>query len=206
MNNRLQSPHKDSSIENKNDSMTEDTYYDESPILLSACLAGIRCRFDGKIKLVEKYKNLTDNGMAITICPEIAGGMSAPRPPSEIVGGMGEDLLRCNGILTETGEINRDKLHTELFPVDEECCSDNRTKIINKNGKDVSNYYIRGAIETLKIAEKHNIKKAVLKARSPACGKGKIYDGTFSKTLMRGNGVAAELLIKAGIEVITEEE
>lgn len=210
MSQNRQTVHKDSSHENKNgtaDSMSFENHRRNKPsILLSACLAGMNCRFDGKIKLVERFKRLVDEGFAITICPEIAGGMSAPRPPSEIIGGTGEELLRCNGILTESGEINRDRLRPELFPVDEDCCSDGKTKIINKTGKDVTNYYIRGAMETLKTAEKQGIRKAILKARSPACGKGKIYDGTFSKTLMDGNGAAAELLMKAGVEVIWDEE
>ncbi len=223
----------------QNNTNNDDYSHNESPILLSACLAGVRCRFDGKIKLVEELKNLADEGIAITVCPEIAGGMPAPRPPSEIVGGTGEDLLRSRGIISETGEINLDRLRPELYPVNEDCypgdeetvtkghtsgdqnrnTSDfnrqdfavtsnsqrSNVRIINKNGKDVTNHYIRGAIETLKTAKKYDIREAILKARSPACGIDKIYDGTFSKTLIDGNGVAAELLMRAGIVVVTEE-
>lgn len=196
------------SIENDgelNDVMSSVSSSDEgSLILISACLAGVSCRFDGKTKIVEKFKKLVDEGKAMAFCPEVAGKMPVPRPPSEMTGGTGEDILRCNGILTETGGINRERLRAELFPIDKDCCCE--TKIINKNGKDVTNYYIRGAIETLKTAEKYGIRKAVLKARSPACGKGKVYDGTFGKVLIDGNGVAAELLMRAGVEVFTGEE
>lgn len=186
-----------------NDTDSENFRRDDPPILLSACLAGIRCRFDGKIRCPEAFKQPADENRAILICPELAGGLSVPRNPAELIGGTSEDLLRIYGILTETGEINRDKLQGELCPVNEDSCN---PRIINKIGGDVTDFYIRGAVETLRIAEKYNIRNAVLKAKSPACGKGKIYDGTFSRTLINGNGIAAELLMRSGITVITEGE
>jgi uncharacterized protein YbbK (DUF523 family) len=79
-------------------------------------------------------------------------------------------------------------------------------KVINKDGEDKTHNFILGAEETLAIAKKANVKKAILKAKSPSCGCGKIYDGTFSGKLINGNGVTAELLINNDIEVFTEND
>ena len=79
-------------------------------------------------------------------------------------------------------------------------------KVINNQNIDVTNEYTMGANETLKLAQLFNVKKALLKAKSPSCGKGKIYDGTFTGTLIEGNGVTVELLESNGIEVITEQD
>lgn len=79
-------------------------------------------------------------------------------------------------------------------------------KVITKDNRDVTMEYNRGAQEVLKLAKKFNIKKAILKSRSPSCGKGSIYDGTFSHTLIDKDGVTAEVLLANGIEIITEEE
>lgn len=79
-------------------------------------------------------------------------------------------------------------------------------KVITKNGEDVTENYKRGAKEVLKLAKFYGCKLAILKERSPSCGYGKIYDGTFSGRLTDGNGVTAELLIEIGIRVIGESE
>lgn len=76
-------------------------------------------------------------------------------------------------------------------------------KVITKDGQDVTEQYKKGAEETLFLAKKYNVKKALLKLRSPSCGSGKIYDGTFTHTVIDGNGVTAELLKNNGIEIIT---
>ena len=78
--------------------------------------------------------------------------------------------------------------------------------IINNEGKDVTAEYTKGAELALHTALENNCKIAILKAKSPSCGKGKIYDGTFSRTLADGNGVTAELLQANGIAVYTEDE
>lgn len=134
-------------------------------ILISACLLGRPCRYDGK------DKNRTDLSVfeghnLIPVCPEVDGGLPVPRPPAERVS----------------------------------------SYIINKEGKDVTAEYTKGAEIALRIALENNCKIAVLKAKSPSCGKGRIYDGTFTKTLIDGNGVTAELLQKNGITVYTEDE
>lgn len=135
-------------------------------ILISVCLLGVNCRYDGGSKLVEKIDSLKDKYNLIPICPEIFGGLSTPREPAEIMG----------------------------------------NRITTKNGKDVTDNYKRGAEEVLKLAKLYNCKLAILKERSPSCGYGKIYDGTFSGRLTDGNGITAELLTKNGIEVIGESE
>lgn len=78
--------------------------------------------------------------------------------------------------------------------------------VINANGEDVTAQYRSGAEQALLLCQTLGIRKAILKSRSPSCGKGEIYDGTFSKTLIKGNGIAADLLLQNGIEVLTEEE
>lgn len=134
-------------------------------ILISACLVGIACRYDGK------DKNKTDLSLfaahnLFPVCPEVDGGLGIPRAPAERVG----------------------------------------TYIINKEGKDVTSEYIKGAEHALRTALENNCKVAILKAKSPSCGKDRIYDGTFTQTLTDGNGVTAELLQKNGIQVYTEDE
>jgi len=78
--------------------------------------------------------------------------------------------------------------------------------VATKNGMDVTAEYRLGAEKALAYCLKEDIRKAVLKSRSPSCGKGQIYDGTFTKTLTEGHGVTAELLLAHGIEVYTEED
>ncbi len=137
-----------------------------SKILISACLAGVNCKYDGGNNSNNKIIELIKNGNAILICPEQLGGLKTPRTPAERL----------------------------------------ENKVITKDNQDVTEEYFKGANEVLEIAKKFNIKKAILKSRSPSCGKNKIYDGTFSHTLTNRDGVTAELLRKNGIEVITEEE
>ena len=74
--------------------------------------------------------------------------------------------------------------------------------VINKDGVDVTKEYEKGAEEILEFVKKMGITKAILQSKSPSCGVGKIYDGTFKGKLIDGNGVLASLLIENGIEVI----
>lgn len=143
--------------------------------LVSACLLGINCRYDGGTKRNEALMRLASEGRVIPICPEQLGGCPTPRSRSEISGGDGADVL-CG-----------------------------RCKVITFEGDDVTAHFVKGAEETLRLALSCGVKKAVLKARSPSCGFGQIYDGTFGGVLKEGNGVTAELLSKNGIEVFTEE-
>lgn len=135
-------------------------------ILISACLLGCACRYDGKSKTHPAVELLREKHTLIPVCPEIYGGLPTPRPPSEIVG----------------------------------------DRVQNSAGADVTDAYRRGAAEALRLAGLFGCKVALLKAKSPSCGKGKVYDGTFSRTLTDGDGVTAALLQQHGIRVYTEDE
>ncbi len=139
-------------------------------ILVSACLIGENCKYDGNNNLTNTIKELYKNGDVIPVCPELLGGLPVPRPPCELI--------------EEDGTL----------------------KVIGKDGSDCTAQFRKGAILTLEEALKNDVTIAVLKARSPSCGKSKIYDGTFSGKLIDGNGITAQLLIDNGITVITENE
>ena len=79
-------------------------------------------------------------------------------------------------------------------------------RVITRDGRDVTNAYLRGAQEALKLATLFGCDTAILKARSPSCGAHGIYDGSFTGTVIPGSGVTAELLEASGIRIITEEE
>lgn len=134
--------------------------------IVSACLAGINCKYNGGNSANEKVIRLVREGMAIPVCPEQLAGFGVPREQAEI----------------RTG------------------------RVFTKSGRDVTAEFQKGAEEMLRIAKMAGVKEAILKARSPSCGKGQIYGGSFSKKLVEGNGIAAELLMRNGIAVLTEEE
>jgi uncharacterized protein YbbK (DUF523 family) len=135
-------------------------------IIVSACLAGVGCRYDGAAKPCDAIIRLVAEGQAVPVCPEQLGGLPTPRPPAEIIG----------------------------------------NHVIRKDGIDVTGEFTRGAQEALKLAQLVGAKTAILKSRSPSCGSGKIYDGSFTGRLVDGNGLFAELCKQEGIEVKTEEE
>ncbi len=135
-------------------------------LLVSACLAGFRCRYDGKITFDESVVELVRAGKAVPICPEQMGGLPCPRSACERT--MSGRVVDCEGI--------------------------DRTEAFEK-----------GAYETLRIAKIYGCTYAVLKARSPSCGKGLIHDGSFSGALIQGVGVTAELLEQNGIVVEVRE-
>lgn len=118
---------------------------------------------------------MVDEGRAIPVCPEVLGGLPVPRSRYEIRDGIGEDVLSGSA------------------------------RVVASDGKDVTVAFIAGATRVLELAKKHGIKRAIMKSKSPSCGFGKIYDGTFAGILKRGNGVAAAMLIKNGISVTTED-
>ena len=135
-------------------------------ILVSACLLGVRCRYDGKSKPHPAVERLMEQHTLIPVCGEIFGGLPTPRVSAE-----------------RQGE-----------------------RVVTADGRDVTAAYRRGAEEVLRLAERHGCKAAILKERSPSCGSGRIYDGTFTGTLTDGWGVTAELLRDHGICVIGESE
>jgi uncharacterized protein YbbK (DUF523 family) len=115
-------------------------------------------------------------GRAVLVCPEEEGGLGTPRPAAEITGGAGEDVL------------------------------EGHAGVVTDAGEDVTGEYLAGARIAAERAAEHGCRAAILKARSPACGCGAIYDGTFTHTLAAGDGVAAAALRRAGVDVWTEEE
>ena len=135
-------------------------------ILVSACLLGIGCRYDGKHKANSEVMRLAEKYNLIPVCPEIYGGLPTPRVPSERIG----------------------------------------DRVMMKDGHDVTENYQRGALEALELCRIYNIKTAVLKERSPSCGKGEIYDGSFTGALTKRDGVTVELLSLHGIRVLGESE
>lgn len=85
-------------------------------------------------------------------------------------------------------------------------CEIYKNKVMNTAGEDMTEYFVKGAIKTLETAKEYGIKKAILKEKSPSCGSSSIYDGTFSKKLIKGEGITTKLLREHGIEVISDEE
>ncbi|QZY56332.1 DUF523 domain-containing protein [Crassaminicella profunda] len=144
-------------------------------ILISACLAGVDCKYDGENNLREEILSLVKEKKAILVCPEQLGGLSTPRVPCEIVGGDGQAVLnKC-------------------------------AKVMNKNGEDKTSCFLKGAQQALRIAKLYGVKSAILKGKSPSCGKGMIYDGSFSGKKKNGDGVTAALFKKEGIKIVDEE-
>ena len=139
-------------------------------ILVSACLVGINCKYNGGNNYNENITNLVREGLAIPMCAEQLGGLTTPRVPAEIK------------------------------------YIDGKRYVIDANGKDVTNEFERGAKEVLEFVKRMNIKKVILKSKSPSCGIGKIYNGNFENKLVSGNGILAEMLIESGIEVISSDE
>ena len=134
-------------------------------LLVSACLLGCPCRYDGASKPCPAVLALAERHELVPVCPEQLGGLPTPRPPAE---------RREDRVVTQSG--------------------------------DVTEQYRRGAEETLKLCKLFGCEAAVLKERSPSCGHGQIYDGTFSGTLTAGDGVTAELLTVHGIPVYGESQ
>ena len=137
-------------------------------LLISACLLGEPCRYDGKSRPLpaETLARLRSQFELVPVCPETLGGLPTPRVPSELQG----------------------------------------ERVVTADGRDVTADYTRGAQAALAIAREHGAFAALLKERSPSCGKGEIYDGSFTRTLKTGNGVTAEVLLAAGFAVHGESE
>jgi len=135
-------------------------------ILVSACLAGFPCRWNGEHRTDAAVVRLVRQGRAILICPEQSGGLPTPREAAEIAGG----------------------------------------RVVTKSGRDVTAAFELGARVALEVARRYGCAQAILKSRSPSCGSDTVYDGTFSGTVVAGDGVSAALLKRNGIAVSTEED
>lgn len=145
-------------------------------ILVSRCLLGENCRYDGKSKGSKAVMDYLDGKPFVACCPECDGGLSTPRLPSEIIGGDGFDVI------------------------------DAAARVVMNDGSDVTEQYLSGAKKALELAKESGAELAILKANSPSCGNKSVYDGSFSGKLRAGAGVTAALLMKNGIEVISENE
>ena len=135
-------------------------------ILISACLLGVCCRYDGASKVHPEVQALMERHTLVPVCPEQLGGLSTPRIPAE-----------------RQGEAVR-----------------------TREGRDVTEAYRRGAEEALRLCRMFGCETAILKERSPSCGSGEIYDGSFTGTLTAGDGVLAQLLKTHGIPVYGESQ
>ena len=135
-------------------------------LLISACLLGERCRYDGGTNALPEalLAALRESYELLPVCPERDGGMPTPRIPSERRGGA----------------------------------------VVNRAGEDVTAYFARGAELAVQKAAGCACRLALLKERSPSCGSGLIYDGSFTGTLVDGYGLAAERLTAAGVAVFGE--
>ncbi len=133
-------------------------------IAISACLTGIKCRYDGKSKKNSDLIKLLGSEKILPICPEQLGGLPTPRDPSNLVGGDGFDVL------------------------------DGNAKVINIFGDDHTEAFIKGAYAALNMIRAHNIKRCFLKDKSPSCGVGKKYlTGVTAALLIRKGYIVEEV-------------
>ncbi|MGE7993804.1 DUF523 domain-containing protein [Pseudomonas sp. NPDC089554] len=146
-------------------------------VLVSACLLGQPVRYDGRASghpdLLQQWQA---EGRVVPLCPEVAGGLPTPRPPAEIPGGQGAQVL------------------------------DGQAQVLTVVGEDVSAAFLSGANQALALVRRHGIRVAVLKAGSPSCGNRLTYDGTFSGAKVPGEGVTTALLRREGVLVFSELE
>ncbi len=143
--------------------------------LVSACLLGVPSAYDGKARLQAELIALAAQGQVVPVCPEVAGGLGVPRPPAEIVGGDGDNVL------------------------------DGHARVMTVAGEDVTEAYLRGAECALVVVRRYGITTAILKQHSPSCGSTCVYDGTHSGRLRAGQGVTAALLRRHGVTIWSEE-
>ncbi len=135
-------------------------------ILVSACLLGAPCRYDGRSVPDERVIRLMDRHVLIPVCPERLGGLDTPRTPSERRG----------------------------------------YKVISADGEDRTAAFVKGAKLCREKALEAGCELAILKSKSPSCGCGNIYDGSFSGTLVKSDGITAEYLKKWGMKVLNEND
>ncbi|QLE73441.1 DUF523 domain-containing protein [Streptomyces rectiverticillatus] len=140
-------------------------------ILVSACLRGVPCRFDGRHKASPEVEEALADRRVVSFCPEVAGGLATPRPPAELVGGDGHDVL------------------------------DGAARVVEDTGRDVTAEFVDGARRALAAAQHAGCTEALLMPRSPSCGRGAVYDGSFTGALVPGDGVTAALFERNGIRV-----
>ena len=144
----------------------------DAPILVSACLAGVPCRYDARAKPDPALVDAARQGRAVPVCAECLGGLPTPRPPAELVGGDGHAVL------------------------------DGDARVLTANGADVTGAFVAGARAVVDVARRTGASVAVLQARSPSCGRGQVHDGSYAGRLVEGDGVTAAALLDAGVQVV----
>ncbi|NLY38565.1 MAG: DUF523 domain-containing protein [Firmicutes bacterium] len=142
--------------------------------LVSACLLGLATRYDGGHNRNEAVLDFCRRHYCIPVCPEQLGGLPTPRPAAEICGGGGASVL------------------------------DGKAGVRTADGRDVTASFWRGALQVLQLVRLIKPCGAVLKSGSPSCGSGRIYDGSFRRRAIAGDGVTAALLKRHGIPVFSE--
>ncbi len=146
-------------------------------VLYSACLLGVRCAFDGCDRRAKLPRGFPAAGeIPVPVCPEQLGGLPTPRVPAEIIGGTGFDVL------------------------------DGSAGVFSRKGRDVTDAFLRGAREAVRVARITGCERAVLAEGSPSCGTDWHYDGSFSGRRVRGPGTTAAALVRAGLEVAAPKE
>lgn len=140
-------------------------------VLVSACLLGLRCRYDGGDNFSPEAAEAAARVCPVPVCPELLGGLGIPRTPAEVVGGDGREVLA------------------------------GAARVVTRDGRDVTAAFVRGAEEVLRAARAVGACEAWLKARSPSCGVTEIHDGSFSRRLRAGPGVTAALLEREGLRL-----
>ncbi len=134
--------------------------------VVSACLAGQACRYNGTARPCPEVTRLVEEGEAIPVCPEMLAGLGVPRA----------------------------------------CCEQKLGHIYTEDGRDITDAFNAGAKKALALALEAGCAAAILKERSPSCGVTQIYDGTFSKRSIAGQGIWAAKLKAAGFLLFTEED
>jgi len=145
-------------------------------IVVSACLLGFKCRWDGESRPCEKLIDLYKKGEILPICPEELGGLSTPRIPSEVKCGDGSGVVKGVNF------------------------------VFDKNGKDVTKNFLIGAEKAVELAKKFGATGFLGKSKSPSCGSGCTYDGTFTGKLIKGDGVAVAFFKKNKFNILTEND
>lgn len=147
-------------------------------VLVSACLNGPPIRYNQTSVTVKSpvWDRWAAEGRLVPFCAELAVGFPIPRPPAEIVGGDGANVL-C-GVGT----------------------------VVENTGNDVTEEFVEGARLTVAHAIEHGCVAAILTDGSPSCGSTYRYDGTFSGGTEPGTGVVAQMLLDNGIRVFPETE
>ncbi len=181
-------------------------------VLVSACLLGIKCKYDGGDNYRQEIIEQKNKEILIPVCPEQLGGLSVPRPPAEIIccSECASGPCGCrNHSHSHSHSHNHEYEYEGVFvgngigtgPGDGADVLKGKGVILTEDGRDVTEYFVRGAGQVLYIARLMHISRAWLKQGSPSCGCGLISDGTFSGRKRRGDGITTALLKAKGLEV-----